>query len=414
MTRLLLFLVHNWPLKLAAIMLATLLYGVIVITQDSQQIAVNVPITGENQPPDVVVVSNLGEVRDIRYLAADGVPVNSSSFRAFVDFQGVQPETGSIVLGVTVERIDPRVSVVAWEPRQIIVSIDQRVSRAGVPIEIVRDGELPSGFEMREPELEVESVEIRGASADVARVQRVQAHVQVQPTSLDIDRQLDLTPVDAEGEPVPQVDVEPASIRVRIAVLENGRRRTVPVRLVTTGDPAPGFEIAEVRIEPDLVTIEGDGEQVIATTRVDTVPLSLTGLTDGVDQTVQLALPPDVLAVGGAEVEVTITLRSVTSTRAFAAGVVLDGARSDRSYDPSVPSVTVTVGGSPPDLDRLEGRTFTVEAPVAGLDSGTHQVTLRVDLPAGLTLVAISPPTITVVVAEPATGPSASAPAASP
>ena len=36
MTRLLRFVIHNWPLKLAAIGLATLLYGGLVLSQTTQ------------------------------------------------------------------------------------------------------------------------------------------------------------------------------------------------------------------------------------------------------------------------------------------------------------------------------------------------------------------------------------------
>ena len=412
MTRLLLFLVHNWPLKVAALTLATLLYGVIVITQDTRQVAGPVTIQAENPPDDVKIVSNLGEVADIRYLASDDVQVNSSSFRAFVDFAAVTQRTGSVILPVTVASIDPRVSAIGWEPRQVSVTLDELVTRSGVSVQVVQDGEVPDGFEVREPEKDPATVEVRGASADVARVAWVEAHVQIQGTSLDIDRELSLTPVDARGEPIPEVDVVPSSVHVRIAVLEDGIRSTVPVRLVTTGDPAPGFEVVSARVEPDLVTIEGDGEQVAATARVDTAPISLTGATASFERTVALALPPDVLAVGEDEVRVRITLRSVTATRTFSAGVVTDGPRADRAYTLSTTSVLVTVGGAPPDLDRLEGRSFVVEAPVAGLDVGEHDVALTADLPAGLNLVAISPATITVTVAEGSPTPASSAAAA--
>jgi YbbR domain-containing protein len=291
------------------------------------------------------------------------------------------------------------------------VTLDQLVVRDGVPIEIVREGEVPDGFEVREDELDIRTVEVRGASADVARVARVEAHVQIQPTSLDIDRELDLTPVDARGEPIPQVDVEPESVRVRISVLEDGARRPVPVRVVTTGDPAPGFELVSANVQPDLVTIEGDGQRVAATTRLDTLPISLTGATEGFERTVKLALPADVVTVGSDEVIVTVTLRPVTATRTFSAGVVASGARTDRTYALSTAEVLVTLGGAPPDLDRMEGRTFTVQAAVAGLAVGEHEVNLEADLPAGLTLVRIAPATVTVTVGTP---PAASAPAAAP
>src|SRR5919112_1520105 len=212
MTRLLMFIVHNWPLKLAAVVLATLLYGVFVITQDSRQIPVNVRIEADNQPRDLVLVSNLGDIRGIRYLAPDDVgEVNEQDFKATVDLAAVTPRTGSVVLGVTVRPIDSRIRVISWGPRQISVTIDRKIARANIPVEVVRDGTVPTGLDVRQPQLDDQAVEVSGASADVDQVDHVEAHVQIEPTGLDIDRQVDLVPVDRQGENLQQVDVEPSS-----------------------------------------------------------------------------------------------------------------------------------------------------------------------------------------------------------
>src|SRR5439155_421316 len=68
-SRIIRFVVHNWPLKLAAIVLATLLYGGLVLSQTTQDFTRAVPIGIENAPSDVVVLSDLGSVTRIRYVA---------------------------------------------------------------------------------------------------------------------------------------------------------------------------------------------------------------------------------------------------------------------------------------------------------------------------------------------------------
>jgi YbbR domain-containing protein len=122
---------------------------------------------------------------------------------------------------------------------------------------------------------------------------------------------------------------------------------------------------------------------------------------------VDLALPNDVLAVDGSSVSVRVTIRAVSATRDYSAGVVLAGARADRQYELAVNSVLVTVGGSVVDLDRLDGAAFTVSANVAGLDVGEHEVPIAVNLPVGLSLHAVSPPRVAVTIrAAPAVSPS--------
>ena len=51
MTRALRFILHNWPLKLAAVALASLLYGGLVLSQTTQPFTDPVPIRIPNPPP---------------------------------------------------------------------------------------------------------------------------------------------------------------------------------------------------------------------------------------------------------------------------------------------------------------------------------------------------------------------------
>ncbi len=102
----------------------------------------------------------------------------------------------------------------------------------------------------------------------------------------------------------------------------------------------------------------------------------------------------------------TVTLRPVTSTRTYSAGLRLIGPAPNLTYTPSTDRVLLTIGGSTADLDRLSGATIVADLDVSGLPVGT-EVPVTVALPTGLTLVTSSPPSVTVVVGEPAApGPS--------
>jgi YbbR domain-containing protein len=87
------------------------------------------------------------------------------------------------------------------------------------------------------------------------------------------------------------------------------------------------------------------------------------------------------------------------------------GVQPGLTYTPSTDRVLLTIGGSTADLDRLSGATIVAELDVSDLIAGsTTDVTVTVDLPAGLTLVTSTPPTVTVVVVAPAAVPSSPAP----
>ena len=410
MTRVVRFLVRNWPLKLAAVVFATLLYGTLVVSQNERTINVSVPVSAINQPAGIVLLSNLDSVTQVKFFAPQDSPaLDSSSFRATVDLSNVDPKVGRVLVPVHVEPIDDRVQVLDVQPSRINIEIDQLASRS-VPV-IVDRGPTPSGLDVRDPVLSTDTVTVKGPASEVRRVDRAEARMQIDPSGIDFDRDVELIPVDALGNELAPVDVEPTTVRVRIAVFTDRETRPLPVKPNITGTPAAGFEVAGVAVQPLVLSVEGDADQLAGLTSVDTAPVSISGATGNVSTSVGLALPTGVLSLGGETVRVTISIRQVTATRDFSAGIVLTGARSDRVYSLSTNQVLVTLGGSIAQLDGLEGRSFSVQAPVAGLEPGRHEVAVVANLPAGLALVSASPPSVVVTVALP---PPSAAPSAAP
>jgi YbbR domain-containing protein len=403
-SRIVRFLIRNWPLKLAAVVLATVLYGLLVVSQNQRTLHVNVPIVAVNQPVGVVLNNNLDSVTQVKFFAPqDSAPLDSASFKATVDLSNVDPRVGSVSVPVHVQPIDDRIQVLEVFPGRINVDVDQLVSRS-VPV-VVDQGSVPAAFDVRPPVISTNAVTVRGPGSVIRRVDRVVAHIQIDPSGIDFDRDVEVIPVDALGEELRPVDVEPSTVRVRIAVFTDRRTRSLPVRPNITGAPASGFEVASVSVQPVVITVEGDADQLAGLTAVDTAPISTNGATVDVSTNVALSLPTGVLPIGADTVKVTVALRQVTATRNYSAGIKLVGARLDRTYALSTDRVEVTLGGSVADLDSLEGRAFEVEVSVAGLEAGRHDVKVSANLPAGLALVAASPPTVTVTVAVPSPSP---------
>jgi YbbR domain-containing protein len=162
-----------------------------------------------------------------------------------------------------------------------------------------------------------------------------------------------LVPVDLVGEAVSPVDVDPESVRVKIPVGRDAKSRTLPVQAVIIGVPAGGFEVASVTVEPAAVTVEGDADALAALEKIDTDPVSVSGARVDVVETATLSLPSGVEPLGSGEVRVTIVLRPISGSRTFAAGILLSGARDDRTYALSTDRVTVVIGGPTAQLDRL-------------------------------------------------------------
>jgi YbbR domain-containing protein len=401
MTRLLRLVIHNWPLKLGAIALATLLYAGLVVSSSAELFEGSVPIESTGTTADVTILSDLGAVREIRYLAPAnlGLRIDSSSFRATVDLSNVDPATGRTSVAVRVVAIDPRIQVLDYEPRQIVVELDSVISR-DVPVRAVI-GPVPSGLEVGDPVVEDSTATVRGAASLVERVAEVQARISVDASGVDINRLVDLLPVDAAGELLAPVDVDPVSTAVRLPIFADRQTKTLPIHPVVVGSPAAGFEFASVTVDPLVVAVEGDIDDLVALEVADTAGVSVAGATSDVTTTTALDLPDGVQLLGNPVITVTVTIRPVTSTRTFEAGLILVGARADRHYETSTDRVLIVIGGSIADLDRLSGSELFVNLDVTGLDTGVYQVKVGANLVTGLTLVGASPDPVTVTITVP-------------
>jgi len=410
MTRLLGALVYNWPLKLMALALATLLYAGLVVSQNRQTQPVSVQIQGANQPAGTILIGSLGEVTEIQYFVTDqsNVTITSANFSAHVDLAQVQPGPENQSVRVAVESADPRIQVLSATPAFVSVKLE-KIEPKEVQVVVV-PGPVPDGLDVKPPVQSIQTATVRGAQSDIARVTQVRAIVPVDTSGIDIDRDFPLTPVDELGEPVRGVDVEPSSVRVTMVVFKDRTTASVPIVPAIVGNLGEGFEVARVSLSVPVVSLEGDAADLASIATASTAPISIEGRTSDLDITVAFDLPQGVIAVAPQQVRVHVFVRAVTGSRTFNAGIVITGRRADRTYALSLDQALLTIGGSPADLDRLSGATLFVSADVADLDIGSHQVALTISVQAGLSVTMISPAVVTVTVgAPPGPAPSASA-----
>jgi len=408
-SRLLRAIVYNWPLKIAAIALATLLYAGLVVSQTTFEIPVAIQITPLHQPTNAVLLGNLPPVTRIRYVSAGdpGAGPTPASFRATIDLAGVDPKAGSTYVKVDVESVDPRFLVVDYEPRGINVQLDPFTSK-DVPVR-VQTNTPPPNLDVRSPDISPETVTVSGPASVVNLVVAARADVLIDPSGIDVDRDVPLTPVDILGNFLRPIEISPQTAHVHIAVLNGRETKLVPVNPTTVGTPPSGYILVSVVADPAAVLVEADANKLETLAKADTQPIPIGAVTGTLSVDVGFALPADVLPVGQTTVHVTVTIQPDTGTRTFAAGLVLVGQHADLSYRISTGQVFVAIGGPLADLDRIDASAFTVNLDVSTLTPGVHELEPSLNLQAGLRLLSIQPPTVTVTV-TPAGSPGPSGP----
>jgi YbbR domain-containing protein len=398
--RLLGFLVRNWPLKLGAVLLASVLYSGLVLSQNVRTFNGPVQIEAIRQAPDVALLTELPAITQIRYRAPLDVIVSPATFNATVDLSRVQPRADGqpVAVPVAVVALDNQVQVIGHEPNVVQVHLDPVESRL---VTVRPDtGTVPEGLTLGPAQIDPQNVTVRGPSTRVAAIARVVARVPVDASALNVDREVDLMAIDEQGNVVTNVDIEPPRARVRIPVARQLANRTLPVVPEFSGELPNGMRLAEVEVDPPAVTVIGDEGQLLLLDGAHTQPIDLSGRTRDFEIDVPLAIPEGVTVTGRTDVRVTVTIVEETATRAFEAGLSMAGARLGFDYDLGASHVVVTLGGPLSLLEALDPGRLTARVDVADLAEGRHTVPIIYVAPVGLQLLSASPASVLVIVTE--------------
>ena len=284
------FLFRNWPLKLGAIFLATVLYSGLVLGQNVRTWSGTLPVDAPRSPAGATLIADLQPVTLVRYRAPLDIGVLSpDSFRATVDLSRVEARASTTLdVPVTVVALDQRIQIVDFEPHLIEVQLDpveERVLQITVAL-----GAVPSGINVGPPQIDPTTTTIRGASSRVANVSAVVARVTIDASALNVDRDFELVPVDVNGNQVPNVELDPARARIRIAVARELANRSLPVVPQLIGQPASGFRITSVTVDPLVVTVSGEAATVTQLETAVTEPIDIGNRSRDIEATVQFAL----------------------------------------------------------------------------------------------------------------------------
>ncbi len=386
-----------------AIILAFTLWVFVSYTQNpDRSIAYdNVPVDIEGLAPGLVVIDKEGLPRvqrpevDITVLADDETVrnVRVSDLRPFVDLTGRGPGEHNVPVNVVTTRsLRLRASA---EPEYLLIRLDQEITRT-VALTVETTGIVPFGFEARTPQVTsrgqpVTGVTVRGPQGRVERVAMVRARVDIDRLTANYNSPRTLEPVDANGQPIAGVTVDPATVDVLVPIISSVGLKRVPVVPSITGVPASGYIVAGVSVSPLLVTLTGSSGPLDDAENVVTADVDITGASQTLTRTVALILPRGTQLRFGEPTDAAVTVTIVPINRPFQvtvpASVQVIGISDSLLASLSPGIVSVTVAGSSPQLEALSSAQLLGVINVRGLGPGTYELEPTFSLPEGVTLV---------------------------
>lgn len=191
--------------------------------------------------------------------------------------------------------------------------------------------------------------------------------------------------------------VTPATLSLE---LEKSARRRVPVVPPTDGDPAPGFVVGRITVDPPTVEIVGPDSHVRQVAEATTEPVSVKDAKSRVRDGVTIGLADSsVRLVQAQSANVTVEIWPAPVERRMPDVPVRWrnlGAGLRAQVAPQL--VQVTVRGSKDRLAALRGDSIQAFVDLAGLGSGRYNLRVQVDPAESFGVVAIDPAVVSVTI----------------
>lgn len=179
---------------------------------------------------------------------------------------------------------------------------------------------------------------------------------------------------------------------------EQGGSRVVPIRPDVEGEPAPGYVLGKITIDPSSVEVIGPSSDLHALREATTEPVSIDGATKKVDETVTVGVDDSALRLREPlSAKVTVEILTAPIERTFAA-VRIAGrntpAGTEAVMQPA--DVVISVRGSREALASLDGSQIAAYVDLAGLRPGRYNLPVRIDPSRAFGVSRIEPPVVEV------------------
>jgi hypothetical protein len=258
---------------------------------------------------------------------------------------------------------------------------------------------IPEGLEVVGETPSTVDVRVRGASSALGQLSTGDVVTVLDTTTARPGRRLfHLSPSQVR---VPfGIDVTfvgPATIPL---LFERQTMKAVPVAPAIEGQPAPGYFIERVQIEPQEVEVVGTESALRSLHQAATEPISLTGARASVREIVNIGLPDSTARVRTQRTaRVTVTISPVRSERTFAAVPVrMKGTGPRLSARATPTSVAVTVRGPDEVLRSLSADDIVANVDLSGLGPGQYALDVHVSSPQVLVFVRTVPQQVQVLI----------------
>jgi YbbR domain-containing protein len=364
----------------------------------------------EDLPENLVMMNTPPETISVQVqTTAQMLPsLDSDAFQAVASLADLPPGLQQVEVQVSTNL--PQVEIMRVEPAVISVELAENISETFPVTVVLQDQSVSAAYQIvGAPIASPDTAVVSGPKPLVDQVNTVQATLSVDNPTTSIQEIRPLLALDAEGNLVEGVTVDPNQTQVSLAVTRKRNARDVGIRAITTGTPPEGYWLSGLSVEPSVVTIQGDTAVLNEIgSYVDTLPVDISQATGQLTVDVPLAIPAEVEVITTEGVPVkTVTVVAQVTTRSgdlsLTREVELFNTAAGITVTVQPETIDLLLSGPLPILQDIEAHPELVQVflNAAGLtEAGQTEVEPEIRFPDGLK-VQLAPATVTITIITP-------------
>ncbi len=391
---------------LGSLLLAAVLALFIWLTATQEQDPINsqflqVNVAFDGQPAESILIEPQQSIVQIRVEGPESAlrQLSPDNFEAFVDLSQV-PFGENTLAPIRISSSADDVEITLVIPESVDVLLEEEVSRE-IPVELDIRGSTARGHTRGNPLLEPEFITVSGPRSDVEDLDFALVTVFLNdPRETSVGSHIPVF-YDTQGRVASTVDLESdaQSVQVTVPIEQSAGFAEKIITVDWSGDPAFGYRLLNISVDPPSVLIEGTPEIVNELTSLQTEPIDITGLTESFIQQATLALPEGITLDQNQEIFVTVGIEPIMSTDTRRQEVEVLGLDEDLEVQLDPDDVGVVLYGPLPALGSLVSNDVRVTIDLIGRDAGQYSIEPEVDIPdRGIEVRSVEPSAISVFI----------------
>lgn len=279
----------NLPVKILALIASIIMWGYVMNEENpSVNGRYTVPVEIVNAPEGYDVNMGVREVTlKVRAPRSLMAAAHESDFKAVIDLSGdTEGEYDEKIRTVIPQGFE----LLGMSDDTVHVTMEALIAH-GVPVDIVVNGKAAQGMELGEIKPAQQYVNVYGPRHLVDSIVKASGKIKLADNNSDFTMRVKLTAVTADGENINNLAVLPGELDVTVQLVPGEGKKIVPVKPAVTGILPEGYVLGEVTVQPNQVELAGANKTLADIKNVETIPVSLHGVTSTLDKDVELSLP---------------------------------------------------------------------------------------------------------------------------